>query len=185
MGKETTISRSKIGIKPDFLEEISSCRKCSFRDDAYPPLPPVSAPVPVKLLLIGENPSWAEEQQTPFDPRTISGQALDRNYLQLLGWSALRSGLQIFSSAATQRRSTGRSENTTEKSKPLQTHVPGNGSSKNCATQAPRSSLPSQIAKCIRDCGAYLICTPPQGFKRQWGTPGRSNQERWRRFCSL
>lgn len=85
MGKETTIGRSKIGIKPDFLEEISSCRKCSFRDDAYPPLPPVSAPVPVKLLLIGENPSWAEEQQTPFDPRTISGQALDRYYLEPLG----------------------------------------------------------------------------------------------------
>ena len=42
-------------------------------------------PVPVKLFLVGENPSWAEEQQTPFDPRTISGQALDRNYLQPLG----------------------------------------------------------------------------------------------------
>jgi len=172
VGKETTISRSKIGIKPDFLEEISSCRKC--RDDAYPPLPPVSAPVPVKLLLIGENPSWAEEQQTPFDPRTISGQALDRYYLEPLGLKRDEVWItDLFK------------ENTTEKSKPLQTHVPGNGSSKNCATQAPRSSLPSQIAKCIRDCGAYLICTPPQGFKRQWGTPGRSNQERWRRFCSL
>ncbi|HAL62442.1 MAG TPA: hypothetical protein DCP08_08565 [Chloroflexi bacterium] len=79
------MSSSKSGIQPDFLEEIFSCRKCSFRDDAYPPLPPVSAPVPVKLLLIGENPSWAEEQQTPFDPRTISGQALDRNYLEPLG----------------------------------------------------------------------------------------------------
>ena len=36
-------------------------------------------------MFIGENPSWAENQEEPFSPNTISGKALDKHYLKPLG----------------------------------------------------------------------------------------------------
>jgi uracil-DNA glycosylase family 4 len=36
-------------------------------------------------MFVGENPSWADHQQTPFSETTISGRALRRYYLEPLG----------------------------------------------------------------------------------------------------
>jgi uracil-DNA glycosylase family 4 len=66
---------------------IRSCNACSFRDAAIEPLAPSWVQPPVPILFVGENPSWAEDQDVPFAESTISGQALEQNYLQPLGLS--------------------------------------------------------------------------------------------------
>lgn len=69
-----------------FRSQIENCQAaCIFRNAKFPPIAPSIVKVPVELMFIGENPSWADNQQQPFDPSTISGQALDKNYLRPLG----------------------------------------------------------------------------------------------------
>lgn len=65
-------------------QTIRQCSACSFRSPKIEPLPPTLAPVPVSIMFVGENPSWAKEQRIPFAESTPSGQALEENYLRPL-----------------------------------------------------------------------------------------------------
>ena len=65
--------------------QIHECHRCFFRDESIQPIAPPFAAPPVPVMFVGENPSWDEDQDLPFDPRTVSGQALDQNYLEPLG----------------------------------------------------------------------------------------------------
>lgn len=66
---------------------LRHCSACAFHDATFEPLPPEPAETPTRVMFIGESPSWAENQVAPFSPATISGQALERNYLAPLGLS--------------------------------------------------------------------------------------------------
>lgn len=63
---------------------IHECTACSFRIPEITPLAPSLVNVPVIVMFIGENPSWAEEQTEPFSSNTISGDALEKFYLKPL-----------------------------------------------------------------------------------------------------
>jgi uracil-DNA glycosylase family 4 len=63
---------------------IRHCSACSFRNLKIEPLRPSLTSPPVSIMFIGENPSWAKGQDTPFAASTPSGQALDENYLKPL-----------------------------------------------------------------------------------------------------
>lgn len=64
---------------------IRQCNEdCIFRNDQIAPLAPRLTQVPVAVMFIGENPSWAESQDEPFDSGTISGIALEEYYLNPL-----------------------------------------------------------------------------------------------------
>jgi len=69
----------------DLAGKIAACTACFFRHPEIAPLAALHAVLPVKVLFVGENPSWQEGQAAPFDQTTISGQSLDDNYLQPLG----------------------------------------------------------------------------------------------------
>ena len=68
-----------------------SMKKCSedciFRNPEIEPLVPACVEVPVRIMFVGENPSWAVGQDVPFADGTISGQALEQHYLKPLGLS--------------------------------------------------------------------------------------------------
>lgn len=64
---------------------VNICDTCCFQDEKYLPILPKQALPPVKVMFIGENPSWAENQEEPFSMNTISGRALDKYYLEPLG----------------------------------------------------------------------------------------------------
>jgi uracil-DNA glycosylase family 4 len=66
------------------IESISHCSVCAFRDCIIEPLAPLPVNPPVPILFIGENPSWAKNQDVPFAVKTHSGQALDNYYLKPL-----------------------------------------------------------------------------------------------------
>jgi uracil-DNA glycosylase family 4 len=66
---------------------IHQCATCAFRDPAIEPLAPDLPQLPVPVMFVGENPSWAQDQPAPFAETTVSGRALDRYYLQPLGLS--------------------------------------------------------------------------------------------------
>ena len=66
---------------------IRGCNACTFRDASIEPLAPAWVQIPVQILFVGENPSWAEDQDVPFAESTISGRALDQHYLEPLGLS--------------------------------------------------------------------------------------------------
>lgn len=68
-------------------QSIRQCSACSFRNPKIEPLSPALTPVPVSIMFIGENPSWAKEQKIPFAESTPSGQALIENYLRPLQFS--------------------------------------------------------------------------------------------------
>ncbi len=69
-------------------QSIRQCSACSFRDPEIKPLAPaLPSPIPAKIMFVGENPSWADEQDVPFADSTPSGQALEKNYLKPLGLS--------------------------------------------------------------------------------------------------
>ena len=70
---------------PLLRSSIKVCNMCSFRDPEIPPLAPSLVDIPVTVMFIGENPSWAEEQAEPFSSSTISGDALEKHYLKPLG----------------------------------------------------------------------------------------------------
>lgn len=61
------------------------CDGCKFRGNTHDPVLPKFTLPPVKIMFIGENPSWAKDQDVPFSPNTISGKALDKYYLAPLG----------------------------------------------------------------------------------------------------
>jgi uracil-DNA glycosylase family 4 len=63
------------------LNELVRCDRCSFADNAYPPLAPVRLADKVRVMFIGENPSWEYGQRVPFDGITNSGRALHEHYL--------------------------------------------------------------------------------------------------------
>ncbi len=65
--------------------DIHQCKACNFHRDDFEPLAPAFASVPVALMFIGENPSWADGQSTPFSEHTNSGNALTLYYLEPLG----------------------------------------------------------------------------------------------------
>lgn len=67
-------------------KNIQNCSSCKFRNPAILPLAP-SFPVSkeVSIMFIGENPSWEENQDVPFSPNTVSGKALEENYIKPLG----------------------------------------------------------------------------------------------------
>jgi uracil-DNA glycosylase family 4 len=64
---------------------VRRCTACAFSGAAIEPLPPEESTTPARLMFIGESPSWAENQVSPFSPSTASGQALERHYLAPLG----------------------------------------------------------------------------------------------------
>lgn len=64
---------------------VNICDTCCFQDEQHPLILPKQASPPVKIMFIGENPSWAENQEEPFSLNTISGKALDKYYLKPLG----------------------------------------------------------------------------------------------------
>jgi uracil-DNA glycosylase family 4 len=67
-------------------EQIRRCNHCRFRRwSGVEPLAPEKVSVPVQIMFVGENPSWAEGQTVPFAPGTISGKALRDQYLSPLG----------------------------------------------------------------------------------------------------
>jgi uracil-DNA glycosylase family 4 len=67
------------------VELMKSCNACKFREwSGVEPLAPERVSVPVSIMFLGENPSWAENQTVPFSPTTISGKALKDHYLDLL-----------------------------------------------------------------------------------------------------
>jgi len=63
---------------------IHECTACSFRDPTITPLAPALVEIPVTVMFVGENPSWADEQIEPFSSNTISGGALEKYYLKPL-----------------------------------------------------------------------------------------------------
>jgi len=69
------------------LEQIKSCKhnSCHFQNDEYLPISPSEINIPAIIMFIGENPSWADNQDVPFAQNTISGNALDQFYLKPLG----------------------------------------------------------------------------------------------------
>lgn len=72
------------------VEGIHACERCFFWNPMIQPLAPSFSGSPVPIMFIGENPSWAPGQNIPFDQRTISGLALDANYLSPLGFNRNR-----------------------------------------------------------------------------------------------
>jgi uracil-DNA glycosylase family 4 len=69
----------------NLTEGIRTCTACYFRNPDFTPLAAAYVKPPVAIMFIGENPSWEEGQQVPFDEATISGRSLDINFLQPLG----------------------------------------------------------------------------------------------------
>ena len=67
--------------------QIRACTACFFRNPHISQLAPVNVKPPLAIMFIGENPSWEEGQQVPFDDATTSGQSLQVNFLQPLGLS--------------------------------------------------------------------------------------------------
>ncbi len=68
------------------VQSLHECSACSFRcPDILPLAPELPAALPVPIMFIGENPSWAKGQDSPLDGSTISGGALEANYLAPLG----------------------------------------------------------------------------------------------------
>ncbi len=65
-------------------QSIRQCSECQFRNSEIEPLAPAPVTIPVLIMFVGENPSWAEGQSIPFAASTPSGQALDKHYLQPL-----------------------------------------------------------------------------------------------------
>lgn len=66
------------------MMNLNSGRICfteCFNIEKHPYIRPKSVKPPVKVMFIGENPSWAKDQDEPFSKNTISGNALDENYL--------------------------------------------------------------------------------------------------------
>lgn len=63
---------------------VNICYICFFQDKEHLPILPKQANTPVKVMFIGENPSWAEDQNEPFSRNTISGKALDKYFLEPL-----------------------------------------------------------------------------------------------------
>jgi len=63
---------------------IHECTACSFRNPTITPLAPALVEIPVTVMFVGENPSWADEQIEPFSSNTISGGALEKYYLKPL-----------------------------------------------------------------------------------------------------
>lgn len=61
-----------------------SCVKCSFKNPKVAPVFPTSNFKKVPVMFIGESPSGAENQVMPFDPKTLSGRALEKHYLKPL-----------------------------------------------------------------------------------------------------
>jgi len=57
------------------------CNECSFRGETYDPVLPKFTLPPVKIMFIGENPSWEPGLESPLAQNSISGQALDKYYL--------------------------------------------------------------------------------------------------------
>lgn len=66
------------------VTSMRQCRSCIFTNPHIVPLAPKEVEVPVPIMFVGENPSWAEEQDEPFSPGTISGDALENHYLKPL-----------------------------------------------------------------------------------------------------
>lgn len=64
---------------------IKNCHSCFFHNESVQPLAPEDIQYAVDIMFVGENPSWQDGQQKPFDQKTISGQSLDRYYLEPLG----------------------------------------------------------------------------------------------------
>ncbi len=60
------------------------CTSCIFSNPEITPLAPREVKVPVLIMFIGENPSWADKQDEPFASSTISGYALENYYLKPL-----------------------------------------------------------------------------------------------------
>jgi uracil-DNA glycosylase family 4 len=65
--------------------DLSTCKACSFACAEFPPLSPTASHAPVRVMFIGENPSWAKDQNAPFAKTTISGSSLREHYLKPLG----------------------------------------------------------------------------------------------------
>jgi uracil-DNA glycosylase family 4 len=61
-----------------------SCVNCSFKNPNVKPVFPGNDFKEVPVMFIGENPSRAENQAMPFDPKTTSGRALEKHYLNPL-----------------------------------------------------------------------------------------------------
>ncbi len=67
------------------VQSLHQCSACSFRQaDILPLAPELPASLPVPIMFVGENPSWAKKQEIPFDEGTPSGQALKKHYLDPL-----------------------------------------------------------------------------------------------------
>lgn len=78
------------GMKVDYrvlADSIKRCSACIFINPSIEPLVPPYVDVPVPIMFIGENPSWADDQDVPFADSTISRQALQSHYLHPLGLS--------------------------------------------------------------------------------------------------
>jgi len=71
----------------NYINMNDICDDCKFLDKPYDPVLPKFILPPVKIMFIGENPSWEPDLNEPLDPKSISGQALDRNYLMPLNLS--------------------------------------------------------------------------------------------------
>ncbi|MFH2070673.1 MAG: uracil-DNA glycosylase family protein [Elusimicrobiota bacterium] len=65
----------------NLLSGMVSCSQCSFANKDYPPLAPVYLSGRVKVMFIGENPSWEFGQRIPLDGLTKSGKALHEQYI--------------------------------------------------------------------------------------------------------
>ena len=66
------------------IDETLSCKTCKFRNEEFRPISLSGAFLPVRVMFIGENPSWADNQEYPFSESTISGRALRKYYLKPL-----------------------------------------------------------------------------------------------------
>jgi uracil-DNA glycosylase family 4 len=67
-------------------ESIRNCSEdCPFRDPDNKPLVLDATAMQIKIMFVGENTSWADEQEIPFSENTISGRAFRKHYIEPLG----------------------------------------------------------------------------------------------------
>jgi uracil-DNA glycosylase family 4 len=68
----------------ELTDALAACKACSFACATFPPLCPTASHTPVRVMFVGENPSWAKNQDAPFAESTVSGTSLREHYLKPL-----------------------------------------------------------------------------------------------------
>ena len=73
--------------REELITQLETCTACDFRNPKFKPPAPAGSSSSARIMFVGENPSWSDDQAALFAQTTISGRALREHYLKLLGVS--------------------------------------------------------------------------------------------------